>query len=67
MSKSNHSFGQPLYGRLTNLSDKEKILELSRRKGGEHYKGLKPLLIKEQGFKPYCVCVTMCLKLMLKY
>lgn len=47
MSKSNHFFVQLLYGRLTNLSDKEKILELSRSKGGEHYKGLKPLLMKK--------------------
>mgnify|MGYP000063020645 CR=1 FL=1 len=37
MSKSNHFFGQPLYGQLINLLDKEKILELSRSKGGERY------------------------------
>ena len=37
MSKSNHFFGQPLYGQLVNLLDKEKILELSRSKGGERY------------------------------
>ncbi len=47
MSKSNHFFGQPLYGHLINLSDKGKILELSRSKDGEHYKGLKPLLMME--------------------
>ena len=37
MSKSNHFFGQPLYSQLVNLLDKEKILELSRSKGGERY------------------------------
>lgn len=37
MSKSNHFFGQPLYGHLINLSDKGKILELSRSKDGERY------------------------------
>lgn len=37
MSKSNHFFGQPLYGQLINLLDKKKILELSRSKGGERY------------------------------
>ena len=37
MSKSNHFFGQPLYGQLINLLDKEKILKLSRSKGGERY------------------------------
>lgn len=37
MSKSNHFFGQPLYGQLINLLDKEKNLELSRSKGGERY------------------------------
>ena len=28
MSKSNHFFGQPLYGQLINLLDKKKILDL---------------------------------------
>ena len=37
MSKSNHFFGQPLYGQFINLLDKEKIIELSRSKGGERY------------------------------
>ena len=37
MSKSNLFFGQPLYGQLINLLDKEKNLELSRSKGGERY------------------------------
>lgn len=37
MSKSNHFFVQPLYGRVTNLSNKEKVLDLSRKKGREHY------------------------------
>ena len=37
MSKSKLFFGQPLYGQLINLLDKEKIIELSRSKGGERY------------------------------
>ena len=37
MGKSNHFFGQPLYGQLIKLIDKEKVLDLSRSKGGERY------------------------------
>ena len=37
MGKSTHFFGQPVYGQVTNLLDKSKILQISREKGGEHY------------------------------
>ena len=37
MSKSTHFFGQPVYGQVTNLLDKSKILQISRTKGGERY------------------------------
>lgn len=37
MNKSSHFIGQPAYGQLINLLDKEKILEISRSNGGERY------------------------------
>jgi len=37
MSKSTHFFGQPAYGQLIKCLDKEKILEISRKHGGERY------------------------------
>ena len=37
MSKSTHFFGQPVYGQLIKSLDKEKILEISRKHGGEKY------------------------------
>lgn len=37
MGKGTTFFGQPLYGRLINLLDKAKILQLSRQNGGERY------------------------------
>jgi len=37
MGKSTHFFGQPVYGQVTNLLDKSKILQISRTKGGERY------------------------------
>lgn len=37
MGKSTTFIGQPLYGRLINLLDKAKILQLSRQNGGERY------------------------------
>ena len=37
MSKSTHFIGQPMYGQLLNLLDKQKILRISREKGGERY------------------------------
>ena len=37
MSKSTHFFGQPVYGQLINLLDKAKILQISRKLGGERY------------------------------
>ena len=37
MGKSTHFLGQPVYGQVTNLLDKSKILQFSREKGGEHY------------------------------
>ena len=37
MSKSTHFFGQPVYGQLIKRLNKEKILQISRRLGGERY------------------------------
>ena len=37
MNKSSHFIGQPAYGQLINLLDKEEILEISRTNGGERY------------------------------
>ena len=37
MSKSTHFFGQPVYGQLIKCLDKEKIVEMSRKHGGERY------------------------------
>ena len=37
MSKSKHFFGQPVYGQLINCLDKDKIIEMSRKQGGERY------------------------------
>ena len=37
MGKSTHFFGQPIYGQLTKSLNKEKIIELSRKHGGERY------------------------------
>lgn len=37
MGKSTHFLGQPLYGQVIKLLDKSKILEISRKNGGERY------------------------------
>ena len=37
MNKSTHFIGQPLFGQLINLLDKEKIAKISRKNGGERY------------------------------
>ncbi len=37
MNKGTHFIGQPIYGQLINLLDKQKILRISREKGGERY------------------------------
>lgn len=37
MGKSTNFFGQPIYGQLIKSLDREKILEISRRYGGERY------------------------------
>lgn len=37
MGKSTHFFGQPIYGQLIKLLDKSKILQMSRKHGGERY------------------------------
>ena len=37
MRKSTHFFGQPVYGQVTKLLDKSKILKFSVEKGGERY------------------------------
>lgn len=37
MGKSTHFFGQPIYGQLIKLFDKDKILQISRNLGGERY------------------------------
>ncbi len=35
MGKSSHFFGQPVYGQLVKSIEREKILEISRKHGGE--------------------------------
>ena len=37
MGKGTHFFGQPVYGQLIKLLDKDKILQFSRNLGGERY------------------------------
>ncbi len=37
MSKSIHFSGQPMYGQLISLIDKEEVLKLSRKHNGERY------------------------------
>lgn len=37
MPKSSHFSGQPLYGQVIKLLDKSKILDFSRKNGGERY------------------------------
>ena len=37
MSKSTHFIGQPMYNQLIKLLDKDKILQISRKNGGERY------------------------------
>ncbi|MGL5981641.1 MAG: IS4 family transposase [Phocaeicola sp.] len=37
MSKSTHFFGQPVYGQLIKCLDKENIIKISRKHGGERY------------------------------
>ncbi len=46
MSKSSNFFGQPIYGQLIKSLNREKIVEFSRKHGGEKYvksfDGVKP-------------------------
>ena len=37
MNKGTHFIGQPVYGQVTDLLDRQKILRISREKGGERY------------------------------
>lgn len=37
MGKSTHFFGQPIYGQLIKSLNRDKIVEMSRRNGGEKY------------------------------
>ena len=37
MSKGTHFFGQPVYGQLIKCLNKDKVLEMSRKHGGERY------------------------------
>ena len=37
MPKSSNYFGQPIYGQLIKSLDREKIVEISRKHGGEKY------------------------------
>jgi Transposase DDE domain. len=37
MGKSTHFFGQPVYGQLIKSLDRDKIVEMSRKMGGERY------------------------------
>ena len=57
MSKSSNFFGQPIYGQLIKSLDREKIVEISRKHGGEKYvksfDGFTHLLTIGKGA---CVC-----------
>ena len=37
MSKSRNFFGQPIYGQLIKSPNRDKIVEISRKHGGEKY------------------------------
>ena len=37
MGKSSNFFGQPIYGQLIKSPDREKIVEMNRKHGGEKY------------------------------
>lgn len=37
MGKSTHFFGQPIYGQLIKSQNRDKIVEMSCRNGGEKY------------------------------
>ena len=37
MGKSSHFIGQPMYSQVIKLLDKSRILQISRKKGGERY------------------------------
>lgn len=37
MGKNTHFFGQPIYGQLIKSLNRDKIVEMSRRNGGEKY------------------------------
>lgn len=37
MGKSTHFFGQPVYGQLIKSLDRDKVLKISRKNGGEKY------------------------------
>ena len=37
MGKSSNFFGQPIYGQLIKSLEREKIVEMSRKHGGEKY------------------------------
>lgn len=37
MPKSSNFFGQPIYGQLIKSLDREKIVEISRKHGGEKF------------------------------
>jgi hypothetical protein len=37
MVKSTHFIGQPMYGLLINMIDKQKVMDFSKNVGGEKY------------------------------
>ncbi len=55
MSNSSHFFGQPVYGQLIKSLDRAKIVEMSRKNGGERY--VKSLTVLRLGSKTYKVAV----------
>ena len=56
MSESSNFFGQPIYGQLRKSLDREKIVEISRKHGGEKYvksfDGYTHLLTNIQNISP---------------
>ena len=58
MGKSTHFFGQPVYGQLIKSLDRAKIVEMSRKNGGERY---------VKGFDGYTHLVTILYAVVMRF
>jgi len=54
MNKGTLFIGQPMYGQLSNLLDKSKILRFSRENGGERFVSYLAYPITDSSL---CICV----------